>query len=338
MMKVVVMTAVQSGLDILNMIKDKVTINGVIGLSSQHENVSGYVNIESYCSENGFNFIGIDSYSLTDQNDKNKLQNLEIDVLLVLGWQRLIPDWLIKQSKFAALGGHGSARGITAGRGRSPQNWALLFGQGKFIISLFRIDKGVDSGNLLSEREFEYDCFDDIKTSYYKVGWLMSDMIVELLLEKNENRFLGTPQNDEARYLPKRTADDGFIDWNRSNTELHNFIRALTKPYPGAMTTSDKDDVITIWNATPFRIPIKIDSFSNGQIVQVLGRNYDFVVKCEEGLLLIRDWAANTNWHPCCGDILQSQEFYSQMSTIVERHKGINPLLTLASEFENWNN
>ena len=113
--------------------------------------------------------------------DKKKLISKEIDILVVAGWQRLIPDWLIDHVEIAVLGGHGSAEGITAGRGRSPQNWALIMGKEHFTISLFRIDSGVDTGPVLLERTFNYSDFDDIQTSYFKTSWLMSDMLVELL-------------------------------------------------------------------------------------------------------------------------------------------------------------
>jgi methionyl-tRNA formyltransferase len=47
-----------------------------------------------------------------------------------------------------------------------------------------------------------------------------------------------TPQDEtRATWFPRRTPADGRIDWNRSALEIHNWVRALSRPYPGAFTT-----------------------------------------------------------------------------------------------------
>ena len=79
------------------------------------------------------------------------------------------------------MGAHGSPLGITKGRGRSPQNWALILGLSTFYISIFKIDPGIDSGQIIETRSFTYSDFDDIKTSYYKVCLLTADMIINNL-------------------------------------------------------------------------------------------------------------------------------------------------------------
>ena len=118
------------------------------------------------------------------KDDKNKLLNTNIDILIVAGWQRLIPEWLIQHCKICVIGSHGSPLGITKGRGRSPQNWALIMGMESFEISIFQIDKGIDSGRIFNTKSFKYSAFDDIKTSYYKVCMLISQMLIELIKSK----------------------------------------------------------------------------------------------------------------------------------------------------------
>jgi len=320
-MKIAAITAVQSGLDILRMIGGRINIDLVIGLGDGQDlnRVSGYVDVSKYCSHHNLKYLAVQSYSLKDESDKEKIKSEEIDVLLVLGWQRLIPNWLIEHVKLAVLGGHGSAEGITAGRGRSPQNWALILGKKSFSISLFRIDAGIDSGPVLLEKKFNYSDLDDIETSYFKTSWLMSDMIVELLAKGKQGLFLETPQTEEARYLPKRTADDGAIDWSLSVKEIHNFIRGLAKPYPGAFSFIE-DLKVTFWVAIPFDIPIDHSQYEEGEICQTFA-NQNFVVKCSDSLLLVRDWSSNKEgWSAIEGVVFKSSSFKQSMSCIIERH------------------
>lgn len=320
-MKIAAMTAVQAGLDILEIIKDQVNISLVIGLDEEvgTRNISGYVNIEKYCFDNNFKYIGLRSYALKDQADRLRLESEEIDVLLVLGWQRLVPEWLIDHVSIAVIGGHGSACGITAGRGRSPQNWALILGQQSFTISLFRIDKGIDSGPVFLERKFIYSPFDDIETSYFKTSWLMADMIVELLSNREIDLISPVPQNGEPSYLPKRMAEDGGIDWTRSNIEIYNFVRGLTHPYPGAYSLVN-DIKVCFWRVIPFDIPVDNSRFTPGEICRVFG-SLNFVIKCNDGFVLVREWNANnSNWTPKEGEKFTSINFKQSMQNIIDRH------------------
>jgi UDP-4-amino-4-deoxy-L-arabinose formyltransferase/UDP-glucuronic acid dehydrogenase (UDP-4-keto-hexauronic acid decarboxylating) len=325
-MKIAAITAIQSGLDTLDIIRDRASIDLVIGLECKqgYNNVAGYVDVSGYCERVGYRYLGVSSYSLKDEQDQACLLGEDIDVLLVLGWQRLIPDWLIHHAKIAVLGGHGSAYGITAGRGRSPQNWALILGKPSFSISLFRIDAGVDSGPVLMERCFDYSMLDDIETSYYKTSWLMSEMIVELLNSNDPNKFVGIEQTRAPSYLPKRTADDGGIDWQQCAGQIYDFIRALTHPYPGAFTIAGTVNV-NIWRAMPFDLPIDYTHFQPGEICQTF-QNGNFIVRTGGGLLLVREWSTGGNgWHPCRGFVFSSVNAVQTMRKIIDRHQHAFP-------------
>ena len=107
-------------------------------------------------------------------------------------------------------------------------------GMQEFHISIFQIDKNIDSGKIFASKKFNYSEHDDIKTSYYKISLLTSVMITELLKSTESITELEEQNEAEAEYFPQRKPEDGTIDWNRSNGEIRNLIRALTHPYPGA--------------------------------------------------------------------------------------------------------
>ncbi|TAJ76999.1 MAG: hypothetical protein EPO42_11255 [Gallionellaceae bacterium] len=320
-MRIAVITAIQSGIDTLEMIRHRVKIDLVIGLDGQQvrDKVAGYVDVAEYCERVDCRYMGVSAYSLNNELDRTRLLEEEIDVLLVLGWQRLIPDWFIQHVKIAVLGGHGSADGITAGRGRSPQNWALILGKPSFSIALFKINAGVDSGPVLMERSFNYSVLDDIETSYYKTSWMMSEMIVELLNSNDSTRFAGTPQTGEPKYFPKRTAEDGVIDWQQNSNRIFDFVRALTKPYPGAFTLA-KETSVAIWQAIPFELPIRMSRFQLGEICQTF-LNGSFVVRTGDGFVLVREWSAPEEWQPCNGLVFKSVSVTETIKKIIDRHQ-----------------
>ncbi|MEH6611515.1 MAG: formyltransferase family protein [Halioglobus sp.] len=258
-MKIVVATATQSGLDTLDMLRETIDIHMVLGLDGgqNKKKISGHADVSAYCQNAQLSYLGVKSYGLKCDQDQARLLSEEIDVLLVLGWQRLIPAWLIEHTKFAVIGGHGSAVGITEGRGRSPQNRASILGRSSFSISLFKIESGVDSGPVLMEKTFTYSQLDDIETSYFKTSWIMSDMMIELLNSSDPMRFDGLAQVGVPAYLPKRAAEDGRVDWGMSSAQIYNFVRGLTHPYPGAFTFLGEIRV-NIWSLIPFDVPVDL--------------------------------------------------------------------------------
>ena len=109
-MDIYILNTLEHGVDITNQLKNQLKIKGVIGLSNKNntENISGFVDVKKNCRKNHLQFISLDSYNMKNENDIKKIKKLNIDVLLVLGWQRLIPKWLIEKCKVGAIGIHGS--------------------------------------------------------------------------------------------------------------------------------------------------------------------------------------------------------------------------------------
>jgi len=96
------------------------------------------------------------------------------------------------------------------------------------------------------------------------------------------------PQGDgEPTYYPKRTPEDGIIDWNKGTLEINNLIRAVTKPFPGAFSFLDGEKVM-IWRAQPFDERLRYDDHKPGQILEVF-TNGNFLVKTGDSTLLITE-------------------------------------------------
>ena len=245
--------------------------------------------------------------------------DLDIDLIITSAWQRLIPEWLICHCRIGAIGCHGSAVGISGGRGRSPQNWALICGRDKFSISIFWLDTGIDSGKIIDTREFKYELIDDINTSYYKAGLYMAEMIIENLANGKIVNHYGIRQSEESGYLPKRIASDGMIDWKRKCREIYDFVRALTIPYPCAFTMLNGFKIEVIRCKYIEAESVLLDHYNYGEIIMVLD-SASFWVRCLDGIVEILEYINIDAVEIKEGKIFENCDFGEQMHKIIERH------------------
>ena len=330
-MKVYFLNTLGIGIDIIQLVAKKTKISGVIGLSKRDpgEAISDYVYQKEFCKTHNLKFVELKTYNFSNDTDKSKLLDFEIDVLVVSGWQRLVPDWLINHCKICIIGIHGSPLGITKGRGRSPQNWALILGLKEFYISIFKIDSGIDSGQIIATKKFIYSEFDDIKTSYYKTCLLTTQMISEVI--QHPDRLHGDFEEQdeaEAEYFPKRRPEDSFIDWNLSSSKIVKFVKGLTKPYPGARTTLN-EKTIKIWKAIPFEIDFETEAIP-GQVVKKFSKG-DVLVKTTDSFVLIEQMENKQGVTIEEGDIFESRSFEYQIKDIIKNHKDKFPGLKITS-------
>tara|TARA_R110001592_G_scaffold114824_5_gene314996 strand:+ start:6802 stop:7797 length:996 start_codon:yes stop_codon:yes gene_type:complete len=314
---------VSTGIDaVLEILRRGFAIEMIVGLhptSADPNLISGYIDVAGPATNAGIPFCYVQTYSLKADKDKVLFENLTFDLVWVAGWQRLVPGWLISLSKLGLLGGHGSPDGITGGRGRSPQNWALMLGCQQFDLALFSITEGVDEGPILAERSFTYRDSDDIQISYYRASLAMADMVCDLLLNP-ERIQQGRPQRHlKGFYYPQRRPEDGRVDWALPADRIARHCRALTKPYPGLRTVEGETKVdVTIWECVPF--DDVIDGYL-GTISQCFFTS-EFLVNCLDGRLLVRRWSAdNEHWRPKPKMSFESLPFKDQMATIIQRHR-----------------
>lgn len=326
-MGIYILNTVTAGVDTLNGIIKDVPVAGLIGLTpAKSKDVSGFYNMRQYAQERNLPYYEVKSYTLNDNDDKKQLSRLEIDYLLVLGWQRLVPEWLIGQTKHAVIGSHGSPFGITQGRGRSPQNWTLIMGYKNFYISLFKIDAGIDSGKIIDTKGFELTEFDDIDSSYYKASLLTAQMYKNFFTRTNLD-FKLQEQHEIPAYLPQRLPEDGALDWSRSSEQIRNFVRALTRPYPGAFTNIDSAKVV-IWKVRLFVLKDWKERSKPGEILFMFNDG-KFLVATGDGYLVVEEFEATVPLKT--GMVFNSVSFAQQMENIFNRHREKYPDLPISS-------
>lgn len=339
------MAATQNGLDVVRLALGRLPITGVIGLAPRDatDAISGLVDARPFCDQHQLRHAAVNTYSLSDAQDQALLQSLDIGVLLVVGWQRLIPQWLIDHTKVAALGVHGSAGGITAGRGRSPQNWSILLGCDSFSVSVFYVDAGIDSGNVLDTTTFPLTPHDDIRTSHLKVSIATVDMLEKAWTSGRLLRKEGDPQPDHgARYMPQRKPEDGMLDFNLPSEEVCRFVRALTRPYPGAYCHTTSNNTLKVWRARPLDGVATDHPAKPGTITAILASD-ELIVRTATGSVLIDDWTLETESGEPLATIVPERDEQlifadagEQIARVIERHTTSYPDLPLSLDIERY--
>lgn len=327
--RIVIFCAVSAGVDTaMELVRRGVRPAALVGLcpdAADPDEISGWIDLGEIGRRCGVPVRLVKSYGLRHPDDRAAIEALRPDLVLVTGWQRLLPEWLIDLPRFGAVGGHGSPDGIHGGRGRSPQTWALLLGCRSFDLSLFRITPGVDAGPVLASRTFSYSSDDDICTSYYRASLATADMVMDLLANP-ERLARGSPQPADGFYYPQRRPEDGHADWTLSASEIAAHCRALTRPYPGLWSGPAAPGVLRIWQCQPFDGDV---SESPGTIGPCF-TNGEFLVYCLDGRLLVRDWSATDGWAPRPGEKFASVAWSEQLRRIIQRHEKKYPQFPIA--------
>ena len=205
------------------------------------------------------------------------------ELIFVVGWSQLVGDELIALAPSGVFGMHPTL--LPRHRGRAPIPWTILSGLAMTGVTLFEIeDATADSGPIVGQVEVPVGPDETASTLFARI----SEAHLELVREHVPGLLAGTapriPQDpSRASSWPKRVPADGIIDWMTRAPYLHDWVRAQTRPYPGAFTFLD-DTRIVVWRAAPTTIDRPAPA---GTVVE--GRESGVVVACGDGGLVLEE-------------------------------------------------
>jgi methionyl-tRNA formyltransferase len=223
-------------------------------------------------------------HRVTNVNDPEALdliRSLGPDVIFVLGWSQLLGSELLAVAP--TIGSHPAL--LPRDRGRHPITWALVDGLTESGLTFLWLDEGADTGDILWQRTFSIGPDDDAARVYAKVEALGREAVREFLPQLEEGTAPRRPQDPAlATYRRKRTDADRWIDWEWPSHRIHDLVRGLTRPYIGALTRCDGQDVL-VWRS---RIsPEPAESARPGTVLAV---EPDVLVATGDGALAILDF------------------------------------------------
>jgi methionyl-tRNA formyltransferase len=213
----------------------------------------------------------------------NVLRKLEPELVFVVGWSQLVRDPFIALAREGLFGMHPTL--LPRHRGRAPIPWAILSGLARTGVTLFEIvDATPDSGAIVGQVTVDIARDDTATTLFDKLADAHVELIREFVPQLLERRAPRVPQDaGRASVWPKRVPADGIIDWETRAPYLHDWVRAQTRPYPGAFTFLG-DEKVVVWRARPVELE---DTAPAGTIVAA--RPEGHVVACGEGALLLEE-------------------------------------------------
>jgi methionyl-tRNA formyltransferase len=202
-----------------------------------------YANLQEIADQYKLPFYEIDSINGKRTKDyDSKIKKLGLSFMLVLGWHYMLPRSTRELSKLGAWGIHASLLPNYAGG--APLTWAIINGEKQTGVTLFKLDDGVDDGDIISQKSFFIEEKDTIKEVYEKATLLSKEILLEVLANINNIKFKRQDKN-KIRIYPQRKPEDGEIDLSKTVDEIYNFVRAQSSPYPGAfIKTADGKKLI----------------------------------------------------------------------------------------------
>ena len=182
-----------------------------------------------------------------------ELTALNPEAIIVVGYGRIIPLWMIDLPRLGNLNVHASL--LPKYRGAAPIQWAIAQGETVTGVTTMRIDAGLDTGPILLQRELAILPQDTSETVAPKLASLGADLMIETLRGLQAGMIHPHPQNhEEATLAPILKREDGRIDFHRPAIEMWNRMRGF-QPWPGAFTTF-RGKNLHIWSARPILIEI----------------------------------------------------------------------------------
>lgn len=222
---------------------------------------------------------GIPVYAPDDVNHPiwaERISQLAPDVIFSFYYRHLLSDAILEQAPAGAFNLHGSL--LPKYRGRAPLNWVLVNGESETGVTLHRMVNRADAGAMIGQQRVAISPDDTALTLHHKLCQTARQVLEQALpaIKRRETRDVLQNESD-ATYFGRRTPEDSFLTWNRPATTLHNMVRAVAAPWPGAFSYSGTQK-FTIWSS---RVHSQPQTAQPGTVISVA----PLLIACSEGAL-----------------------------------------------------
>lgn len=294
-MRIVMFMASRYGLECYRAIKDMEDVEIVGILTPPEQFVLKYESVktkkmdntiyEEVTAEQEINDVPI--YVTDRMNDEISVRivrNWNPDLIVVSGWYHIIKKEILGIPLKGIIGLHSSL--LPRYRGGAPLVWQLINGEEKAGITLFYIEEGTDTGDIIGQKEVQIEDDDDIGTLYKKVGEKGIALLRKYIPQIANNCAPRKKQVEIEKHkvYSQRKKEDGRIDWSNHPVSIYNFVRAQTKPYPGAFSFYRGYQVF-IWKCKVVSIEEEQDNIA-GKITDIWeqdGKKYPVISSKEQG-------------------------------------------------------
>lgn len=170
----------------------------------------------------------------TNEEFRAQLEAIKPDAIIVVGYGRIIPQWMLDLPPLGNINLHASL--LPKYRGAAPIQWSIANGETVTGVTTMRIDAGLDTGDILLQEELPIAPDDTSETLAPKLADIGASLTVQTLNRLKAVAVSAIPQdNSRATLAPILKKEDGQIDFARTSAEILNRLRGF-QPWPGAYT------------------------------------------------------------------------------------------------------
>ena len=215
---------------------------------------------------------------LSGSDEMKEILTLDIDLIITAAYGQYVPTKLLNAPTHRAINVHASL--LPKYRGAAPIHYAVLNGDEKTGVTIMYMEKEMDAGNIISQREIAINDEDDTGNLFEKLSLVGRDLLMDTLpaIFAGENKSI-VQNEDEVTFSPMISKEQEKIDWTLTAREVFNHIRAL-RPAPGAYTILE-DQRFKIWAAE-----VVEDNTSAEPGTIIFADTKEMFVACGEGTIL----------------------------------------------------
>lgn len=266
----------------------------------------------AYCKEQRIVTV---QHERLDEVVRRMIAALAPDLIVVGEYHFLLKREVFELARYGTINMHGAP--LPRYRGAHPINWMIINGETKGAVTCHYIAEGLDNGDIIDQY-----CFPilETETAYQvrpKIETTGRRLLVDVLRRfRDQGRLAGTPQDEkQALYTPPRKPEDGLIDWNMPPKRVYDFVRALTRPYPGAFALHNGKKV-HLWKVEPPGQGMAVPCHSARPGKVLAAANGALKVAVAGGAVLIVDWDSE-------GRAIEVGDFLGADSQLVETLKPV---------------
>lgn len=200
--------------------------------------------------------------TLKNNSFAEELNNLNPDIIVVVAYGQLLPEYVLNYPKYGCVNVHGSL--LPKYRGAAPIQWSVINGDKTTGVTTMYMDKSLDTGDMILKEETEIGETETAGELFDRLSAMGAKLIVRTIELIAEGAAPRIKQNESLScYAPMMTKETGHIDWEKSADEIINLIRG-TNPWPLAFSMY-KSDTMKIFRAEKGNIT------KNGTPGEILG-------------------------------------------------------------------
>ena len=187
-----------------------------------------------------------------------QLESLAPDYIFSFYYRHMIPEQILACAKIAALNMHGSL--LPKYRGRAPVNWAILHGESETGATLHVMEAKPDAGDIVGQAAVSIDPDETATEVFGKVSKAAVEVMQQVLPSLIQGNVPRQPNElQKGSYFGGRKPADGQIHWDQTALQVHNLVRAVAPPYPGAFTDYQDQTMLVARTSLKGPFPAMLD-------------------------------------------------------------------------------